>query len=251
MDDSEYLPALQDPDKWDNGITGLRYQISCGMSDVEIQLESTIDSVLKDYPEPRQIAKECLYKAKRFVMDLCSFITQDFQKWQHRGHSSKDSWRMTTVCMRRVFEEIHLQRVIARDILDVQDGDFSCAKFLWATWKAHETMASYVRHQFYEHPSIADVLARHLADNHVKPDEAVSSKVSNLDKAIKGINARLDSVQSTADWVDIDVKPSLNESLHCPQLWRISDSIMAREKEARRKTKIKIKTALGTDYFLH
>jgi hypothetical protein len=59
MDDSEYLPALQDPDKWDNGIMGLRYQISRGMSDVEIQLESTIDSILKDYPEPRQIAKEC------------------------------------------------------------------------------------------------------------------------------------------------------------------------------------------------
>lgn len=206
MDDSQFLPALHDPDKWDNGITGLRYQISRGMSDVEIQLESTIDSVLKDYPEPRQIAKECLYKSKRFVMDLCSFITQDFQKWQHRGHSTKDSWRMTSVCVRRVFEEIHSQRVVARDILDVQDGDFSCAKFLWATWKAHETMALYVRHQFYEHPSIAAVLARHLADNHVKPDEAVSSKVGALDKAIKNINARLDSVQCIADRVDKEVK---------------------------------------------
>jgi len=197
MDDSEYLPALQDPDKWDNGMTGLRYQISRGMGDVEFQLESTIDSILKNYPEPRQIAKECLYKSKRFVTDLCAFITQDFQKWQHRGHSKKDSWRMTTVCVRRIFEEIHSQRVVARDILDVQDGDFSCAKFLWATWKAHETMSAYVRHQFYEHPSIAAVLARHLADNHVKPDEAVSSRVTSLDKAIKNINSRLDTIQSS------------------------------------------------------
>jgi len=206
MDDSEYLPALQDPDKWDNGITGLRYQISRGMGDVEFQLESTIDSILKNYPEPRQIAKECLYKSKRFVTDLCNFITQDFQKWQHRGHSKKDSWRMTTVCVRRIFEEIHSQRVVARDILDVQDGDFSCAKFLWATWKAHETMSAYVRHQFYEHPSIAAVLARHLADNHVKPDEAVTSRVSSLDKAIKNINARMDTLQS-----------SLNSSVDKPE----------------------------------
>lgn len=211
MDDSEYLPALQDPDKWDNGIMGLRYQISRGISDVEIQLESTIDSILKDYPEPRQIAKECLYKSKRFIMDLCSFISQDFQKWQHRGHSKKDSWRMTTVCVRRVFEEIHSQRVIARDILDVQDGDFSCAKFLWATWKAHETMALYVRHQFYEHPSIAAVLARHLADNHVKPDEAVTSKVSTLDKAVKNINARLDSVQHSTNEVTYKMKTLTKE----------------------------------------
>jgi len=197
MDDSEYLPALQDPDKWDNGITGLRYQISRGMGDVEFQLESTIDSILKNYPEPRQISKECLYNSKRFVTDLCAFITQDFQKWQHRGHSKKESWRMTTVCVRCIFEEIHSQRVVARDILDVQDGIFSCAEFLWATWKAHEMMSAYVHHQFYEHPSIAAILAHHLANNHVKPDEAVTSRVSSLDKAIKNINARLDTIQSS------------------------------------------------------
>jgi len=188
LDDSEFLPALQDPDKWDNGLTGLKYQISRGMSDVEFQLESSIDTILKDYPEPRQIAKDCLYKSKRFVTDLCNFISQDYQKWQHRGHGKKDSWRMTTVCVRRIFEEIHSQRVVARDILDVNDVNFSCAKFLWATWKAHDTMALYVRHQFYENPSIAAVLARHLADNHVKPDAASGSKITNLEKAIKNIN---------------------------------------------------------------
>ncbi len=206
MDDSEYLPALMDPDKWDNGMTGLRYQIGRGMGDVEFQLESTIDTVLRDYPEPRQIAKECLYKSKRFVTDLCSFISDDYHKWLHRGHSKKESWRMTTVCVRRIFEEIHSQRVVARDILDIQDGDFSCAKFLWATWKAHDTMSAYVRHQFYEHPSIAAVLARHLADNHVKPDENLGSKLSNVDKAIKNINARLDSVQSIAERLDKEAK---------------------------------------------
>jgi len=203
MDDSEYLPALQDPDKWDNGLTGLRYQINRGMSNVEFQLESSIDSILKNYPEPQQIAKECLYKSKRFVMDLCSFITQDFQKWQHRGHSKKDSWRMTTVCVRRIFEKIHSQRVVAWDIFDIQDGEFTCAKFLWATWKAHDTMSAYVRHQFYEHLSIATVLARHLADNHVKPDEAV---LSSLDKAVKNINGSLDSLQHLVEKVKKDIK---------------------------------------------
>jgi hypothetical protein len=206
MDNSEYLPALQDPDKWDNGITGLRYQINRGMGDVEFQLESTIESILKNYPEPRQIAKECLYKSKRFVMDSCAFISQDFQKWQHRGHSKKESWRMTTVCVQCIFEEIHSKRVVARDILDIQDVEFSCAKFLWATWKVHETMSAYVRHQFYEHPSIAAVLARHLADNHVKPDDAVSTKVSSLDKAIKNINSCLDSLQTSIEKAEAKIR---------------------------------------------
>jgi len=89
--------------------------------------------------------------------------------------------------------------VVARDILDANDVNFSCAKFLWATWKAHDTMALYVRHQFYEHPSKAAVLARHLADNHVKPDAASGSKITNLEKAIKNINGRLDSTHSNIE----------------------------------------------------
>jgi hypothetical protein len=63
-------------------------------------------------------------------------------------------------------------------------------------------MALYVRHQFYEHPSIAAVLARHLADNHIKPDAASGTKISNLEKAIKGINARIDTANSNVKTLD-------------------------------------------------
>jgi len=66
-------------------------------------------------------------------------------------------------------------------------------------------MSLYVKHQFYEHPSIAVVLARHLADNHVKPDAAQGTKVANLEKAIKNVNARLDSVQSSVDRMELFV----------------------------------------------
>jgi hypothetical protein len=76
LDDSEFLPAIQDPNKWDNGITRLRYQIGRGISDVEFQIQSTIESVLGDYPEPWQIAKGCLYKAKQFVTVLSTFISR-------------------------------------------------------------------------------------------------------------------------------------------------------------------------------
>jgi hypothetical protein len=37
---------------------------------------------------------------------------------------------------------------------------------------SHETMSNCVTLQLYEHPSIAAVLATHLADNHIKPDAA-------------------------------------------------------------------------------
>jgi hypothetical protein len=99
---------------------------------------------------------------------------------------------MTAVSVRRIFEELHSERVVARDVYDQSDKDFSTARFLWATWKAHVVMASYLKHQFYEHPSIAAVLARHLADNYVKPDEAMGSKLKDLEKAMKTYSAKVD-----------------------------------------------------------
>jgi len=65
LDDSDSLPALSDPDKWDNGTTGLKFQITQGMGDMKYLLESAIDSILKDYDEGQTIARECLYKSKR------------------------------------------------------------------------------------------------------------------------------------------------------------------------------------------
>jgi hypothetical protein len=51
LDDSEFLPTIQDPDKWDNGATGICHQIGHGMLDVEYQLKSAINMVLGAYPD--------------------------------------------------------------------------------------------------------------------------------------------------------------------------------------------------------
>ncbi len=194
LDDSEFLLAIQDPDKWDNGSTGLKHQICRGMSDVEYQLETAIDSILTGLPEAKQIAKECLYKVKCFVSELCNFITNDYHKWKHRRHGKREAWKMTSVSVRRVFEEIHSERVVARDIYDQKNTEFTTAKFLWATWKAHVVMERCIKHQFYEHPAIAAVLAHHLADNYVKPDDALASKLTLLDKSHKALVVRVDSL---------------------------------------------------------
>jgi len=195
LDTSEKLPALSDPDKWDNGATGLKYQILRSMSDVEYQLESAIDSVLGDFDEARQIAKECLFRSKRFIIDLSNFMSQDYHKWTFRGHSKADAWKMTAVSVRRIFEEMHSERVIARDGYDQEDQEYSASKFLWATFKAHSVMAKYLKHQFYEHPAIAAVLARYLADNYVKPD-AQDARIKELEKTIKSLTSKVDQLIS-------------------------------------------------------
>jgi hypothetical protein len=83
------------------------------------------------------------------VVDLCSFMSKDYFKWIARGHTNQDAWNMTSLCVHRVFEEIHSERVVARDIYDPNDLEFTTAKMLWATWKAHGVMETYLKHHFY------------------------------------------------------------------------------------------------------
>jgi hypothetical protein len=130
-DSHQYLLAIRQPDKWDDGTNA--YQITRGMTDVETQLSSAIDSVLEHYPEARSISSQCLFKAKRFVVDLCTFASKDSFKWMARGHNKQDSWNMTLRCVRHIFEEIHSERVVAHDIYDPNDLEFTTAKMLWAT----------------------------------------------------------------------------------------------------------------------
>jgi hypothetical protein len=108
-----------------------------------------------------------------------------------------------SVCVRRIFEELYSERVVARDIYDQKDPTFTTAKYLWATWKAHAVMERYLRHQIYEHPSISAVLARHLADNYVKPDDAQASKIKALEAAIKTLQSKYDAL-----WVGMFQPPS-------------------------------------------
>jgi hypothetical protein len=212
VDTAEALPALNNSDKWDSndGNTGLHYQITRNMGDAELQISESITTILNDYPEAQHIARECLHQSKRFALELCQFITLDFQKWKHRGHSKKDAWKMTAVCVRRVFEELYSERVIARDIYDQRDPDFTTAKYLWATWRAHSVMDKYLRHQFYEHPSISAVLARHLADNYVKPDDSHTSKIKHVEDKLSLLQSKYDTLRVEQDklrvalWSDPD-----------------------------------------------
>lgn len=206
VDTAEALPALSTPERWDSndGNTGLRYQITRNMGDVELQIQESISTILGELPEAQHIARECLHQSKRFALELCQFITLDFQKWKHGGHGKREAWKMTAVCVRRIFEELYSERVVARDIYDQRDPEFTTAKYLWATWKAHAVMEKYLRHQFYEHPSISAVLARHLADNYVKPDDSHSTKIKSLEAQIKTLETAQKSPQSKYDALRVD-----------------------------------------------
>jgi hypothetical protein len=195
IDDSDCLPAISSGDKWNNGSTGIHHQLMRNMNDVSYQLDSSIKKVFKDHHEARQLAIDCVTASKRFVIDLIAFMSQEYATWQQRGFAKKEAWQIVSQIVRRIFED-QSARILARNVQDFQDSDFTTATFIYATLKCHDVMEGYVKHQFHAHPHVSSVITRHLAANFVKPDQSQEAKQSNLESKVKALATKVDSHES-------------------------------------------------------
>jgi hypothetical protein len=192
LDDSECLPAISNGAKWNNGSTGLHHQLMRNMNDVSYQLESSIKKVLKDHPEAKQLAIDCVTASKSFVIDLITFMSQEYSTWQQRGFTTKAAWQIVCQIVRRIFEDLQSARISARNVQDLEDTDFTTATFIYATLKCHDIMEAYVKHQFHAHPHVSSVITRHLAANFAKPDQSSES----LEAKVTALSVKVDSLTS-------------------------------------------------------
>lgn len=193
------MPGLKDPDKWShNGVTGLRFQIERELPNVHSQLSAEISTALADSIEASGLARECLFRSKRFISDLCHFITTDFEFWCGRGYARIDAWSLVCQSLRRIFEDIHSERVYGRNVKS-GDESLTVAKYVWAVMKALEVMQDYSKRNFYEHPSVSAVVARHLASNHMKPNDDnknLSSQVKRCGASVNDLLRKFDALDS-------------------------------------------------------
>jgi hypothetical protein len=96
LDTSRTLLGLATPDKWDNnGVTGLRFQITRELINVDTQITTAINVAFRDYPEAAALSKELLYRSKKIVNELSNFMSQDFSFWHAKGYDKHGSWELT------------------------------------------------------------------------------------------------------------------------------------------------------------
>jgi hypothetical protein len=225
LDDNETLPGISDPDKFDNGSTGVKYKILQGMKDVSMQLETNIEKVLKDYPDAKQMARDMLLNAKRFVIDLMNYMSQDYFSWKLRGYTKREAWKMTCRSVHRVLDDLQGARMSGRDTGDGADTDRVTATYIWATAKTHEVMDEYLKYKFFEYPAIAAVLACHLAATAVLPDDQLPAKVRALEQTLTKLSSKVDSLESkqhtkSAKFVEMAPVPALVSPTPSPSILR-------------------------------
>jgi hypothetical protein len=197
MDTSRTLPGLQSPDKWNsNGVTGLQLQVERELPNVDLQFWNAIAAVFEDSTDARDLALELLYRSKKFALDLCNFIQRDFDFWCNKRYTKKEAWELTCLSVRRIFEDIHVVRVVGRDSRDLKNPALTATQVPWATLRAHLVMDEYSRRNFFEHPSISAVITRHLASHHTRPDATIELKVKLMDEWLVTLSNKVDSLES-------------------------------------------------------
>mmetsp|Transcript_9724 Transcript_9724/g.14059 ORF Transcript_9724/g.14059 Transcript_9724/m.14059 type:complete len:291 (+) Transcript_9724:575-1447(+) len=200
MDSSRFLPALQNPDKWEyNGMSGLKFNIERELINVTNQLTNAIDVTFANHQEAAGLAKECLYKSRRFITDFITFVSSDYAYWLGKGYTKLEAWELVCQSIRRIFEDIHQVRVLGRDV-KADDSTMTATQYAWAAFKAHEVMADYSKMGFDKHPSISAVVSRHLASNHSRNDAgvaaALTAKVTKLESSVTSLMRRFDTLES-------------------------------------------------------
>jgi hypothetical protein len=210
MDTSRTLPALQNGDKWNaNGVTGLQLQVERELPNVDMQFCNAVSSTFDSNPEARDLALEFLYRSKKIALDLCNFIQRDYDFWKHKGYAKAEAWELTCLSVHRIFEDIHVVRVSGRDSRDLKNPTLTATQVLWATLRSHLVMEEYSQRNFFEHPSISAVVARHLASHHVKPDSTLEGKLQNLEEKVLKLSSKVDSIESRLVMVEAknDISP--------------------------------------------
>jgi len=111
--------------------------------------------------------------------------------------------------MHRIFEDIHVVRVVGRDCCDIKNSQATATQIVWATIRSHRVMDEYMRRYFFEHPSISAVIARHLASHHIRPDAALGDHVNCLETALSKLMVKVDNIESRLAMVEVknDISP--------------------------------------------
>jgi hypothetical protein len=209
LDTSRALPGLQTPDKWNSdGMTSLQLQVERELPNVDLQFWNAISGTFEDSPEARDLALELLYRSKKFALDLCHFIQRDYEFWLHKKYAKRDAWELTCLSVRRIFEDIHVVRVVGRDSRDIKNPSLTATQVVWATLRTHTVMEEYSWRNFFEHPSISAVIARHLASNHTKPDSTLESWFAKLEERVSKLASTIDSCVSRLNLIDIKMDAS-------------------------------------------
>ena len=200
------LPGMPTFAKWDNrdGSNGRRFWIREETRKTEQQLDGIIRSQLSG---PAQIlAKDLLMDSVSMSESLYTFISTSYEDTMHSGRfDTQQAWTLTSCFVKRIFQELSYERVVARDGIQVGDHWSTAAKFIFATLRAHTVMSEFMKLSIKDHPSISSEMVKFVCYSQPSADASELltrlNGVESMQRADQSNISKLDSrLKKTEGW---------------------------------------------------
>ena len=97
---------------------------------------------------------------------LCALIDTMFEKLHvFSKFTVEQGWCLTMQIFERILADLYAPKDGVLDAMTLDNQWSVCTHTLWATFKCHDVMATYVEHQFENHPAISTEYVKFLATN--------------------------------------------------------------------------------------
>jgi hypothetical protein len=125
------------------------------------------------------------------------FIDTIYEKLHtHSKFLADQAWSLTTQILDRVCEDLYAPKEGVAAAMTVEDPASLCSHLLWACFRTHDVMSTYIDHQFENHPAISAEYIEFLATNSgydkvEKLEIVVTTMQANVTKAVEIADKRL------------------------------------------------------------
>jgi hypothetical protein len=190
------LNLLANHKDWKSGGEGIENFIINKMNVLYSSISADIANELGNDPESMEahfIATKCLTATVTFITQLIATVNSIYERlFTFSKFTTEQAWSLTTQVLDRVMADLYVPKDGVIESLATGSPISTCGHILWACFRTHEVMTTYVDHQFENHPAILTEYVKFLATN------SGSEKLAKLATIVEGVQAKAISAATEA-----------------------------------------------------
>jgi hypothetical protein len=185
---------------WNPGGEGIMDFCVTKLNALELAIASEIGETFEVETKARWICTKCLGASVKFLTQMFGCVEVIYKKLLNFSKfTTEQAWSLTTQVLDRILADLFLPRENISQSLKTRNTPTTCAQIMFAAFKTHDVMASYIDHKFENHPSVSTEYVKFLATN------SGSEKVVKLQEAVEAVKGKAssDEVKAAAKKSDV------------------------------------------------
>ena len=144
---------------WKSGGEGVRNYVVKQMNSLYSTLTHEIAYALGSDPRFSRadtLAIRCLNDSITFLTQLMNFVDMSYERLVAVSKfTPEQAWSLTTQILDRICEELYSPNEGVSGAMTIEEPESVCCHILWATFKTHDIMATYIETNFENHPVVS------------------------------------------------------------------------------------------------